>query len=228
MIQLKEKNDFKRRLHDALTEFDRQSGRDALPDYVGAQQADPLEYVTRRFVIDQMLSALGWNIARMNLEMIKEARARGQTTLFLDYLGVNPDSRIPLVIVEAKAWAKPFISASAIGADEQGQRNTSSPAALVAAAIQHCKSGTPHGQSPVTAEWAEWIATLLKYVKSIHDQSGHVVSRVAISSGQWLVVFTDPETIFLKPGEVPSGAIQVFVGPEIIEESDALRPARAK
>ena len=200
---LKEKADFKRRLHQAIAEFQRQSAGNAPRDFVGAQAADPLEHVTRRHLIDPMLSALGWDIHRMSCELVEEARARGETTLFIDYLGINPESRIPRMIFEAKAWAKPFVMASAAGAEEQGQRNTNTRAALLAAAVQYCKSDTPPQHSPVTAEWTEWISALRNYVVTIHANSGHIVNRVAISSGQWLVVFTDPEAIFIKPGEVP-------------------------
>jgi hypothetical protein len=220
--RLKEKADFKRQLYEAIAEFERQSGPTAGPDYAGAQAADPLEHVTRRHVIDHMLAALGWDMQQMSREIIEEARARGETTLFIDYLGVNPQSRAPRMIFEAKAWAKPFVSASAVGLAQQGQRNTNSSAALLAAAIEHRKSGAPRDQSPITAEWTEWIGSLHDYVVTIHARSGHVVNRVAISSGQWLVVFTDPETIFIKPGEVPPESIRVFPRPQLIAASDEI------
>jgi len=57
------------------------------PDFIGAAYRDPLEHTTRRYVIDEMLSALGWDLGRLTREMVEEARARGDTTLFLDYLG---------------------------------------------------------------------------------------------------------------------------------------------
>ena len=90
--RLRERADFKRKLHEALAEFGRQSGSAAPPDYVGAELGDPLEHVTRRHLIDHMLSALGWDIRRMSREMIEEARARGETTLFIDYLGIRNQS----------------------------------------------------------------------------------------------------------------------------------------
>jgi hypothetical protein len=178
--------------------------------------------VTRRFVIDLLLAALGWDVHALNRQIVEEARTHGQKTLFLDYLGVTLEARIPLMIFEAKAWAKPLINASALGRDQQGSRNTASLRDLIVAGLQHCKSRAPDGESPVTAEWTEWLGALLKYVKAIHAESGHIVSRVAISSGQWLVVFSDPEAIFLKEGNIPDAAIRVFVGPEIIEKSDEI------
>ena len=94
------------------------------------------------------------------------------------------------------------------------------PAGLHHSALQ--KRRAVRSSPPVTAEWAEWIGVLLGYCTTIRAQSGHAVSRVAISSGQWLVVFTDPETIFLRPGEVPAGSIHVFLGDQLIEASDEI------
>jgi hypothetical protein len=68
--------------------------------------------------------------------MVEEARVQGDTTLFLDYLGVNPDSRVPLLIVEGKAWGKPFVERPNAGATAQVLANPSSPEALVAKAVE--------------------------------------------------------------------------------------------
>jgi len=146
---LREKNDFKRRLIDALMNFSLETGIDAALEFVGARPADPLEHVTRRFVIDLLLRALGWDVHALNRQIVEEARTHGQKTLFVDYLGVTLEARIPLMIFEAKAWAKPLINASALGRDQQGSRNTASLRDLIVTGLQHCKSGAPDGESPV-------------------------------------------------------------------------------
>ena len=46
------------------------------------------------------LDALGWHMDAHAYDILEEAQARGETTLFLDYLGVNPNSRMPLVVVD--------------------------------------------------------------------------------------------------------------------------------
>lgn len=229
----KAKADFKKRLFDVLSEFERRTADTAPPEYLGAATADPLEHVTRRHVVDHMLVSLGWSLDRMNEQMIEEARVRGETTLFLDYLGVAPQARLPRLIVEAKAWAKPVVSPSIRGEQTLGHDDLPvsgtrlSPIAedemlaqLIALAIKHHKGGGPRERSPVSLEWADWLATLHQYVVDLHATSGHVVSRVVITSGQWLVIFTDPETTFVKKGEVSAKSISVFIGRKMIEGSD--------
>jgi hypothetical protein len=229
----KAKADFKKRLFDVLSEFERRTADIAPPEYLGAASADPLEHVTRRHVVDHMLEALGWSLDRMNEEMIEEARVRGETTLFLDYLGVAPQARLPRMIVEAKAWAKPVVTPSIRGEAGLGPDDTTGSgtglaliaegerlAELIARAIKHHKDGGSRERSPVSLEWADWVATLHQYVVDLHSASDHVVSRVVITSGRWLVIFSDPKTTFVKKGEVSAKSISVFIGPKIIEGSD--------
>ena len=222
MNWLKEKADFKRRVRDVLAEFERQAGSAGPPDFQGAATANPLEHVTRRHVIDHVLMALGWNFDRMNEDMIEEARVRGESTLFLDYLGVTPERRVPRLIVEAKAWAKPPVSASSVGASEEGANVRNTRAALLALALQHIKAGRSREESPITLEWTDWLIVLRDYVGSLHKQSGHLVARVAITSGRWLVIFVDPETAFLRGEGIPAETIQIFDRAEIVEESDGI------
>jgi len=231
----KAKADFKRRLSDVLSAFERRVGDTALPEYLGAPSGKPLEHVTRRHVVDHMLAALGWNLDRMNEEMIEEARVRGESMLRLDYLGVAPQARLPRAIVEAKPWASPLVSPSIRGEEAAGTDDTTHSrtglapiaedkvlAELIASALRHHQDGGAREQSPVALEWADWLAKLQQYVTDIHVASGHIVSRVAIISGQWLVIFSDPETTFIKKGKASSQSISVFVGPKIIEYSDRI------
>src|SRR5262245_49230183 len=109
---LRDKARFKEKLREVASAF-RASLELASPAYAGAEFSEPLEHVTRRHVIDIMLIALGWNLGQQGVDILEEAQARGETTLFLDYVGVRPDTRVPLLIVEAKAWSKPFVAPSA-------------------------------------------------------------------------------------------------------------------
>ena len=63
---------------------------------------------------------------------------------------------------------------------------------LLAKALPFVRDG--QGETPVTAEWTDWLSTLRPTSES-SSQSGHLVSKVAISSGQWLVIFTDTATL---------------------------------
>lgn len=111
MSDLRDRARFKEQLEKITSSF-RASLVSASPTYVGTDSAEPLEHATRRHVIDILLTALGWTLSQHGHDILEEAQAKGEATLFLDYLGVNPRSRAPLLIVEAKAWSKPFASPS--------------------------------------------------------------------------------------------------------------------
>ena len=195
----------------------------ASPAYIGAGYINPLERATRRHVIDVMLTGLGWTLDQYGQDTLEEIQAKGETTLFLDYLGVDPRSRAPLLIVEAKAWAKPFVFPSASMVDSSGPDNTMDAAAsLLARAIDHIKSGGDVNSSPVTHEWAKWIAKLRDYVLYVHKTSGHCAQRVVITSGQWLVIFCNPMAAFLDRGNAADTGILCFFRQDLIERSDEI------
>ena len=119
MNERRDKARFKTTLDEVFEAFTPRADPSAPPSFIGAAYADPLEHTTRRYVIDDTLTALGWDLGRLTPEMVEEARVQGDSTLFLDYLGINPGRGSPLAIVEAKAWAKPFVTASDTGAAAQ-------------------------------------------------------------------------------------------------------------
>lgn len=220
--ELRDKARFKSTLDEIFEAFRPKADPSAPPAFIGAAYDHPLEHTTRKYVIDDILTALGWNLSRLTREIVEEARVQGDTTLFLDYLGVDPDRRAPLSIVEAKAWAMPLVTASSAGAAAQVRGNPSSPEALIARAIEHCKNGGEPEKSPVALQWAKWIHKLHQYVTTLHAQSGQVVKRLAITSGRWWVVFSKPQDTFVASGPVNTINIRVFEGREVIERSDEI------
>jgi len=219
---LLEKARFKRTIHEVFEAFKSRSSEAAPPAFIGAAFRDPLEHTTRRYVIDDILAALGWDLGRLTQEIVEEARAQGDTTLFLDYLGVNPATRVPLLIVEAKAWAKPLVTPSPDWAAQQGRASPSSHEALIAKAIEHCKAGGQPNDSPVILEWAQWLHKLHQYVTTLHKQSGHVVQCLAITSGRWWVIFTDPYDTFIASGIVSPTKIRVIQEHDVVARSDEI------
>ncbi|TYL89974.1 hypothetical protein FXB40_34155 [Bradyrhizobium rifense] len=218
----RDKARFKTTLHDVFEAFKSRSGGSGPPAFIGAAYRDPLEHTTRRYVIDDILAALGWDLGRLTREIVEEARAQGDTTLFLDYLGVNPTTRAPLIIVEAKAWAKPLVSPSFGGAAQQVLTSPSSHEALIAKAIEHCKAGGQPNQSPVILEWAQWLHKLHQYVTTLHRESGHVVQCLAITAGRWWVIFTDPYETFVARGNVTPANIRVIDERDAVARSDEI------
>lgn len=218
MSLLAEKARFKEKVDQLIAEFNAPIYTEPLTD---AHHVSPVEHVTRRHFIDPFLSALGWDLDQLNAAVAEEARTRGETTLHLDYLGINQETRVPLMIVEAKAWATAFVAPSARERSGEG-REASQPISLICAAVEHCKAGGQSEASPVTAEWARYLAKLHQYVRTVHDESGHVVTRVAMLSGRWLVTFKDPKAIFLAAGRVNPLLISVYREDEFVACSEAI------
>jgi len=228
MSNLRDKARFKEKLQEVASAF-RASLEAAVPAYAGAEFSEPLEHVTRRHLIDIILIALGWNLDRQGRDILEEAQAKGETTLFLDYLGVNPDSRAPLLIVEAKAKEKSFVTPSPATIDRSGARNAMDGGpSLIARAVDHVNKGEAASSSPVTLEWTRWIAKLRDYVKTVHENSGYCAQRVVITSGQWLVIFYNPAAAFLEDGAATDSGVLCFSGDELLERSDQIHDLLAR
>jgi hypothetical protein len=200
---------FKGELERLVAEAEKNEAPDAPVGYTGEVIDATQEHTVRQRFLNQLLIALGWKVTTT----VEEARVKGDTTLFLDYLGVHLDTRVPLLIFEAKAWEKPFVAASKAAGRRQ------SPEELIARALNYIKAGQ-QGASPVISEWIEWLSKLTDYVRDLHAQSKHLVSRVVISSGQWLVIFTDPGAAFLEAADVNEADILVFRIEEYVRDSD--------
>jgi hypothetical protein len=200
---------FKQELERLVDEAERNEAPNAPLGYTGEVIDGTLEHTVRQRFLNQLLIALGWKVTTT----VEEARVKGDTTLFLDYLGVHLDTRVPLLIFEAKAWEKPFIAE----ARASGRRQP--PEELIARALNYIKAGRK-GSSPVIGEWIEWLSKLADYVRDLNVQSKHLVSRVVISSGQWLVIFTDPGAAFLDPADVSGADILVLRAKEFVRDSD--------
>jgi len=125
--RLKEKARFKESISKLIEQF---SAPTRVESFLGAEPGPTLEHVTRRHFIDPFLRELGWDLTQLNEEIIEVARTRGETTLRLDYLGVNQQTRIPVLIVEAKAWETPFVAPSSKEGTAEGPK-ISRPISLI-------------------------------------------------------------------------------------------------
>lgn len=189
---------FKAELEKRIAEMGQRQAMNAPAGFTGEAIAAPLEHTVRIHFLDHLLKALGWKMEAV----VEEARVKQDTTLFLDYLGVHLQQRIPILIFEAKAWDKPLVNAISAAY----RKDTTD--ILLAKALTFVRDG--QGETPVTAEWTDWLSTLRTYVRNLHSQSGHLVSKVAISSGQWLVIFTDTRNAFIDNGTIDPRSILVY------------------
>lgn len=206
--------DFKAALSTLLTAFDKRQGLGAVDSYAGCGDSEPLEHTTRVLLIDGIIRALGWRLAD-GAEVVEEARVHAATTLFIDYLGVDPEQRNPLLIVEAKAWDKPFVR----GRDSRFKADSSQ---LIWRAIQHIRGGGSSSAAPVILEWHDWLVQIQSYVKGLLDKHGHMVERVVITTGQWMVIFTNPVSTFCTAETLLEEHWTILQKEEFVRQSDLI------
>lgn len=195
------RNEFQGGLADLIrevTEIIAGEGRDPFSD--GCDRA-PHEHDTRSLFVDRLLILLGWRLGPHG-NVLEEARIRAETTRFMDYVGVAEDTQAPLMIFEAKAWDKPYVTARMPGGRETDHD-------LLVAAIRHLLDGHDHKDAPVTGLWHDYLVQVSGYVNTMKSRYGHDTPRAVLASGQWLIVFTEPVKTFVN-GAVSSDHIRIF------------------
>ena len=212
MSDAADKLEFKTALDRLLAAFDARQGGNAVDQYAGVEDTDPLEHTTRVLLLDGIIQSLGWQLAGER-DVAEEARVQVKTTLFIDYLGLDPDRRTPLLIVEAKAWNKPFVR-------PRDGRVKGGPSELILKAITHIRAGGDPDRSSVTKDWHEWLVQVRDYVKGLHDEHGHNVERVVITTGQWMVIFTMPVTTFCSDSSLVENQWMILLKDQFVVQSD--------
>lgn len=213
MNDARERSDFKSALNILVQDMERETSALASNTYQGAEEPGVLEHVTRRLFLDGLLVELGWSLG-VRGNVAEEARVRANTTLFIDYLGVRADVRTPLLIMEAKAWDVPMISASG--------RPTDSEIDLLVLTLEHLKAGGARDESPSTVAWYDFLRQIWRYVHELKSRLNHDVPRVVLTSGQWLVIFVTPTKTFLDDAPVDEGQIVLFKKDEYVRQSDRI------
>lgn len=173
------------------------------------------ERVTRRYLVDEFLRALDWDPGDPD-RTVEEARTLHSSGdwLFLDYLGVDPRSRAPVIIFEAKSFDVEPPRARRV------RRPTSRELpALIAAAVDALRREDT--TSPLLVEWFEYLGAMYRYLKSMDSEGMTNLKRAVISSGGWMVVFQNPYETFLGDSPVEPDLIHCFVGfDDILANSD--------
>lgn len=204
------RNLFKRDLRELLAAVDRELKRPKRDPYAECDpNRRPHEHDTRLLFVDSLLQLLGWKLGAEG-NVIEEARLQSDTTKFMDYVGVVDITGQPLLLVEAKAWDKPRVSA-------RGGNQDASETRLVLKAIKHIRDGKAEGTSPVIAEWDKYLRQVHGYVKTLKEQYDHDLTRVVIISGEWMVVFTNPIETFL--GSAVLDDIKIFERSQFFESA---------
>lgn len=165
-------------------------------DLVGEGRRLINEAQVRRYVIDPVLVALGWNLEAPTSTLVEagvEATVANGHRRFLDYFGLGSiDEARALLFVEAKRLSV-VLPAHDAGMD---------PRDVIAAALREAFSvrepGTPGGTGwALSEEWRGILTTLADYVRRLAASEHGVPRRVLLTNGEWFVVFLNPTRSFL-------------------------------
>lgn len=148
-----------------------------------------LEAHARAYVVNGVLGALNWRIESLPEdglgELIPEAPVLSllsDTTRFLDYLGLERETNVPLLIVETKRPSSvlPQLTGTARA------KAASFPETLALGLAGEALSGS----------WNGWLKDLRDYVRTAAAKGGQYPRRAVITNGDWFVVFMDPADSF--------------------------------
>lgn len=208
MTQFADVEDFKVRFSRATAKFVRYESqlREQYARQGGASDnTELLERPTRRYLVDALLEALGWDVGNPE-HVAEEARSQsgGGSNLYFDYLGISPETRVPVLLVEAKGFDVPLPKAP-----YDRYPNASEMATLLATAVGELKSGTK--KLAVTSSWATFLKDMHQYVQSLDDDGRASLRRAVISAGRWLIVFKEPISTFISPDKVSAENIDCYV-----------------
>ena len=114
-------------------------------------------------MIDPILDVLGW-ASCLRIPHGEEMAVRGRDGLdFIDYLCVDPATRHPKLLVEAKDW-------KLSGPRPNNRRPDLSrfgPADLLLAGIAHRSSAESATEPPLVSAWMSWLDQVRRYVRNI-------------------------------------------------------------
>jgi hypothetical protein len=213
MNQAVDENDFRRGLEKLLRDIAAEMALDITGPYEEGSQQLLLEHGTRILFFDRFLTLLGWSLG-LGGNVAEEARIKAETTRFLDYVGLNDQSRAPVLIIEAKAWDKPFVR------PRMGEMRATEKQ-LVVEAIKHLNAKGAKGESPVVGEWHEYLEQVAGYVRTSAEDYNHNVACAVLASGRWIVIFTSPVNTFVD-GDVNEEHFEIFRDGQILEKAEKI------
>ena len=200
MSRTPRKADFPGKLAELLHRLEAAEGPIAAAPYDGGPVGGPHEHATRVYFLDELMELLGWTLG-LGGDVIEEARLKDKTTTRMDYLGKACDTDTPALLIEAKAWEKPFLQPRKNGPYRVEE--------VLANAIDHWRVGGETIKSPLAGEWPDYIAQVGSYISRLYKLHRHRLPRAAICSGEWIVVFNDPVAAFVE-GPARSNSIKHF------------------
>jgi hypothetical protein len=181
---------------------------------------DLLEHHARAFILDELLSSLGWTIRPKNgdaFNLFTEAFFRPKYprahTQFLDYLGVDSAVESPLMVFEAKRLC--------LAPPSELRNQYNSRKAGRSAVRQRTRKVFPTEEvfaeaislpAWVTGEWKKHITQLRKYFDAVMLKFGTPPGVMAIGNGEWMLIIRQPELVFR--GKPNAGCFRVIEEPD--------------
>jgi hypothetical protein len=172
-----------------------------------------LEHGLRVYLLDGFLDTLNWNLFGGDFTgptlfpEVSVESLQTRTVRRMDYLGVQCDTERPLLNIEAK---RP--SPLPRGVDWNGGAPSNAIkqdfVEKVSRAMVHVRSNRPQ-DSDIGSDWWDSLATLRDYARSVHARVGSAPRRSAMSDGNWLLIFTDPQRSFVED-DPDAALLQVF------------------
>ena len=161
-----------------------------------------LEAHGRNYLIDSLLSALNWNITSASgayLEnLLPEAPIKSVETeeqRYIDYLGFDGETQVPLLVVEAKRPGSP-LPARVKQLNEHESLSEILLAGLNGAELTH--------------NWDKWLGQVRDYAKSVKAKAKVCPKRVVLTDGYWCIIFIEPEILFCEPTKGVATHIRVL------------------
>lgn len=181
-----------------------------------------LECHVRDFVIDQILSALNWQMQPWDAadgyiaaNLVTEQSPNGSPRFKaatdehrrrMDYLGYSRETDSPLVVIEAK---RPNIQLPGVPSPLSFPEGH--PVGdIVAAALSGIRdeTGVPKG---VSAVWKEALEQVCRYCRTVCETRGVWPSRAMLTNGDWIIVFANPRNAFTSETEEAISARHILV-----------------
>ncbi|MDE0422425.1 MAG: hypothetical protein OXK76_16295 [Gammaproteobacteria bacterium] len=170
----------------------------------GFDEAPKNERETRAWFHDRLLALLGWDLG-IGGDIIQETRVKDGSRYFIDYVGLKTQQPpAPVLLLEAKPWGQPWVAARTAG------QSTPSSADLIVAGLQHVSAGGQKDTAPVNTLWHDHLEQASDYANAVYASGANDVSRLILSSGDWMVVFTQPIATFVDRKRVDASHVELF------------------
>jgi hypothetical protein len=178
-------------------------------ELIDGQIHEILEAHIREYFINAFLLALNWRtcaapedgLPNLAVEVAVRSHSSGRTR-FIDYLGSENRTSVPLLLLEAKRPGYELPSVVGPGPSSATYRD------VIARGLS---------KERLSGEWNEWLESLRDYANSAERQWGRYPRRVVITNGKWLVAFLDPRNAFSQGQDTDALRILVIQRREELE-----------